>query len=550
MVVYIGTLSFGFVYDDNVTIVQNPMLRFWHVVPQSFASVGANVPLYRPLTNLWFYVNNALFGLKPACWHLTAVLLHVLITYLVFRMAERLLHERKAALIAALLFGLHPVHIENVAWISAANDLLVCVLLLGSFLLFLRYQDEGVKRWQAASVALFAPALLSKETAAVFPALIFGFCWIYGAQRETWKARLKGAVRTCAPYVCVLLAYLAARSYALRNMVPTGTRPLNWSTMLLTWPSVLWFDVRQMLLPVMSSEFYPLDYVTHAGLHTFVLPTLLLVCIVAGVAAGIRRLHDAQLATYACLWIILPLLPTLYLRALTPNDFVHDRFLYLPSVGVVILAALVIRQLNWSTPACGTGLRNGVVAVLVVACAAGTIAHQPQWASDVMVYQNGLKYVPESENIKDNLANALFSLGQFERAIPLYMEILQHNPTYWRSQYNLGYAYYKTGRYVEAEQAFQRAIQLDSQDPDQFIYLALTQMSQKKLSESAQNAERAIKRSPVAPGYHHILGVIAAAQGNRTQAVSEFQIELHNHPDSPRTQAELQRIQTQQSTAR
>jgi tetratricopeptide (TPR) repeat protein len=459
----------------------------------------------------------------------------------VFLVANRLVRDRGTAFIAALLFGLHPAHVENVVWVSAANDLLMSSLLLAGFFAFLRYRDEGSKRWLAASLALFAPALLSKETAAVFPLLIFGYCWISAPESSAWRTRLGKAIQRSAPFFVVLLAYLAARSFALRGHTPPKTGSLTWTTMVLTWPSVLWFDVRQLLLPITSSEFYPFRYVNRPDLRAFVLPLLLLVVFTVAVAFGIRKLKDARLARFACLWILLPILPTLYLRALTPNDFVHDRFLYLPSVGLVILAALAIRQLRLgSFPK--AQVQVAVTAVLAAGCLVGTIAFQPRWANDILLYQNALRYVPESENVKDNLANAWSDQGQLDRAISLYQEVLQQNPSYWRSIYNLGYTYYKTGRYQEAEQTLKRAIQTDGHDPDQFIFLALTQMNQKKLTEAVGTAQQAIERSPAAPGYHLVLGTILKEQGDRTRAASEFQLELMNHPGSSRAKAALDQL--------
>jgi protein O-mannosyl-transferase len=544
---YLGTLSFGFVYDDNISIVRNAAIRSFASVPHMFTSTGY-VYLYRPLTNLWLCANYALFGLSPTWWHLATVALHVLITYLVFLVAYELVRDRGTAFTAGLLFGIHPVHVENVAWVSAVNDLLMSALLLASFLVFLRSRNAYGKAKPGLSLALFALALLTKETAVVFPVLILVFSWMFVAETsESWRMRAARSIRTSATFFGVLLVYLVARWFAVRSAASTQATVIGWTTMVLTWPSILWFDVRHLVLPIALSEFYPSHYVASPGLRTFVLPAVLLIAITISVLFGIRRLKNVPVARFACAWILLTLVPTLYLRALTPDDFIHDRFLYLPSVGFVILLALAIRQWPWGLPGQNKSAKQlAVIVLLAVAGMVGTFSNQLPWASDVLLYENGLKFIPDSSNLKDNLANALGNRGQSDRAIRLYHEVLERDPRYWRSNYNLGYACLKSGKYAEAEEFLTRAVQIDGSDSDQFIFLALAQWHQNKLDDATRNGEHAIERSPRSFGYHYTLGMILAASGSRARAISEFQQELANHPENTTAGDEIRRLQSSQ----
>ena len=301
----------------------------------------------------------------------------------------------------------------------------------------------------------------------------------------------------------ILVIYLAARRIMLHALAQPIT-PIPWSTMLLTTPSVLWFDLKHLLFPISSSEFYSLTYVTTPGWENFLLPTLLL--LVALVATGyfISRLPDPRLGVFALGFAIATILPTLYLRAIAPGNFVHDRFLYLPSVGVVILIAVALERIvGWKS---SVAIGWAVVAVLCCAAFAGTVSYQMQWASNILLYQNALKYAPDNPVVQVNLANEFANLGHYDRAFPLYLSALQSDPRSWLSNYNLGYAYYRTGRAAEAEEYLKRAIQIDDKDPDQFIYLALAQMQRGELTDAAQNAERAIEKAPMSGGFHLVHG--------------------------------------------
>jgi hypothetical protein len=171
---YVPTLGFQFVYDDKPQIIQNPAIRAWRYLPNYFTShvwaelyphVGSDY--YRPVFLLWFRLNHAMFGVNPVGWHLTTVLCHVAATYLVFRLVRRLAASPWTAFSAATLFALHPVYIESVAWVSGVTDPLLAILLLGSFLAYMRFREGNRWGWMGLALAFFVLGLLEKETAVV-----------------------------------------------------------------------------------------------------------------------------------------------------------------------------------------------------------------------------------------------------------------------------------------------------------------------------------------------------------------------------------------------
>ncbi len=353
-VAYLSTLSFGFVYDDRPVIQDNFVIRSWsllarylaHKIPANLAP-PASGSFFRPITLLWLRLNYAIFGPNPAGWHCAMLMAHVLMTYLVFLVVQKLTNNRQTAAIAGILFGLHPVHVENVAWLSSVSDLLVSIFLLASFLAFLNYRN-GKTLWMAASALLSGLALLSKETAGVFPFLILGFAVMFAHPRTTensqrvWAA-LKDSLAS-VPYFIILVIYLLGR----RMMLYGGGQPLaavGWNTMLLTAPSILWFDLKHLLLPISSSEFYSMDYVTVPRFADFWLPAFLVIAVLLAAGYCIFKLRDPRLGIFALGFAVLTILPALYLRGIAAGNFVHDRFLYLPSVGIVILIALALARI-------------------------------------------------------------------------------------------------------------------------------------------------------------------------------------------------------------
>ena len=188
LVVYLGTLQFEFVYDDLGQIVTNPLVHSWSYLPVYFrANVWAQSFVvgnyYRPIFMVWLLLNYTVFGLQPFFWHLTTVGLHVTATWLVFVLVERLTRDRRAAGIAALVFGLHPVHLEAVAWVSGLTEPLLAVFCIPAFLAYLNYRErERSPRWLAISLLLYTVALFTKETAVILPALIVAWELIGSAE--------------------------------------------------------------------------------------------------------------------------------------------------------------------------------------------------------------------------------------------------------------------------------------------------------------------------------------------------------------------------------
>ena len=558
--VYVATLSFGFVYDDVLQVFKSPALHEWRYLPQYFSShvlaaihPGAGGNYYRPLLLLWLRLNYVLFGPEPAGWHATSVLCHVLATFLVFRLAERLGRDRLVAFGAAVLFGIAPSHIESVAWISGVSDPLMTCFVLGSLLLFLEWRSTGKLGAAILSLTLFAGGLLSKETAVVLPALIFAAAIVESPVDNSSRGatnKILVAFRDCAGFAAIAIAYLGLRFWALHGWSHPEIH-LSWKQVILTWPSVVWFYARHLVWPVGLSEFYPLDYVSSFTVHGVAQP-LLGLCLGGGaLALALRFIRECSrsIAGFAVVLMTVPLLPVLDLRALTPGDIVHDRYLYLSSAGFALLVGLLLREVASK----GRDSRARVWLPAIAASAVGiamatlTLSQQTQWASDILLYTHGLQSAPQNLTVRDNLANALMEANQPERALPLYLEVLKRNPSFWRSNYNLGYAYYKTGNFTGAEVYLKRAIQIDPGDPDEYIYLALADLQLAKLGEAAENARHAIALNPGARGYHFVAGLIYERQEAGEQARAEFKTEIEAHPENSAALAELQRLESVQS---
>ncbi len=556
--VYTPTLRYQFVHDDRGQIVENPAVRSWHAVPTYFtAHAWAGVMpdewvnYYRPIFMLWLRCNDAVFGNQAWGWHLSTILAHVLATLLVYLLVWRLGTDRNVALLAALIFGLHPAHIEGVAWISGVTEPLLGMFLIGSFLAYLQSGVEGTGglKWKVTSLTLFAFAMLEKETALILPGLLLVYEWIFGREwgrrpelREiqTWCGEAFGKIW---PYFFLVALYVPARIYALKGFNHVVT-PLSTAQLVSTWPSLAAFWVRHLIWPAGLSTYYNFPAVLHPTLGNFILPGIFIAGVGVGVYACVR---SSRLATFFAVWLALPLIPILNLRVFNANDFAHDRYLYLPSVGLAVLVAMLLKKVC-SGPPRWLGVPASLWAIVLCLAALmsyGTITESFYFKDNLTFYAYNLTKSPHNPDAESNYASILAEGGQYGPAIEAFLDAVNYNPTYWTPTYNLALTYYKIGNIPEAERYFLRAIQINPNKSDEYFYLGMTRFKTGHTPEAIASLRQAIAIHPNGFAYHLALGLMLKTQGDLTGALQEFKVELANNPGQKAAVGQVQEIENQ-----
>ena len=456
---YVGTLPFQFVHDDRGIIVDNPATHSWHAVPGYFISaVWAGVTpaflanAYRPVYLFWFRINDAIFGQQAAGWHFTSVVAHVVATYCVFLLAYRIFGEWPAALFSGLVFGLHPVHIESVAWISGVDDPLVAGLIISAFLCWLRSRQagNGGGPWLGVSMALYVLALLIKETAIVLPLILFASQWLdFPRPLEPRPCghvqKSLNVLKVLLPFIALTAVYLMVRMVVLKGFWHPAAQ-ISWLTVALTWPSLLLFYLRLLVWPVGLGPFYGLQFVSHPTLRNTIFPAVVLLLVAGGLWKWGSHSRPVALAIP---WLIVPLLPVLNVQVFGNGNFAHNRYLYLPSVGFAMLVAVALRKIKLGKLLFGTIPSSQVLVVLGLALLMGFAiqVEDRYYASDAAFYSFAYSRMGTPDPVIGmDYANTLAEQGDFGHAAAIYRELIQAHPDMWGACFNLGYMYYQTGR--------------------------------------------------------------------------------------------------------
>jgi len=416
----------GFAYDDLPLVVENAritrLLPPWGYFVQSYWPAGG---LYRPLSVWFLALQWKLGGGAPWIFHATNVMLHALVTGLVYLLARRLMAPYWAA-VAAVLFAVHPVHVEAVANVVGISELLCCALVLGAVLLAVRGARDGfTPGTRMALIACGILAALSKEQGFVTPALLL-------ATVVLACPPARSALRRVAPVAIAMILLLAVLLFLragvlgglagdepaapLRGLAPSARMLVALGTVP-EWARLLWWPAR------LSFDYSPPGYVVaSAPGPVHVLALLLLVALVWLAWAGRRR---APAVSLGIAWIGIALLPVSNL-ILPTGILLAERTLYLASVGAVLaVAGLAALATDW---AASRLVRRAIIAAVAVAAILGaglSVARAAVWRDNERLLRQVAIEAPDNYRAHRTLALHLDRQGRLDDAAREYRRSIE-----------------------------------------------------------------------------------------------------------------------------
>src|SRR6266481_2851210 len=265
---YFGTLQFDFISDDHSVIEHNQYLQHWSnlkifITGNIWAFAGTASYYYRPVFAFLWFMLFQIFGTKAWGWHLASVLLHTCSTVLCLNLARKLLRNDQAAVMAALLFALHPVHVEAVSWVSASNDPLMTLFGLSAILCYIQAREQASGFWRIGSLIFYMLAMLTKEPGITVIGMVAGYEWFCSPNLEsngTVSARMRKLWQLFWPWILAAVMYLWIRRIVLGG-ITTRLADIPFTQVIQTWPWLLWFYIKKLVMPLESSLYYDSPYV-------------------------------------------------------------------------------------------------------------------------------------------------------------------------------------------------------------------------------------------------------------------------------------------------
>jgi protein O-mannosyl-transferase len=539
-VVFSGVLSNGLVYDDGKQLLENPFVRnphlWWRIFTGSvwsFLGAAAETNFYRPLHIFSYWLIWRVAGPNPTAYHLFQWILYMATGLVVFQIGRELLGNDLAAFAGSLLWLLHPLHVEAVAWIASVPEVGCGFFYLLAFLLFLRAEKPGSRRLAPHALAALAylPALFFKEAAFSFPLLVVAYWFFFPAAAEPWRRR----AACWGMYVAAAALYSAARMAALGHFSGTGHLWRIHPQLVAAAVGLLGQHARLFFWPAHLNVFHAFD--PGSSLRS-PWPWLTLLVLVA---AGALRKRQRVLSFLVAWWAV-TLLPCLDVRQLS-FPLLAERFSYLPSVGLCfVLAYLGLVWLPQRLPA--APVAHAVLPALgVLMCiwSFQDVRAIPNWRSNESLFGYSLNVAPDAGLVRihhgldlqyrqhdlegagkefqtalrlnqasfDPLNTVTYDsyigLGQIadlegrhDEALAYYQRATRALPYHSLAYDLLGTVYFPRGDYAKAAEYFARAVQVNPQDLSARFYLGTCM---KKLGRYVEAAEQFRAAREIDPTY-------------------------------------------------
>jgi Tfp pilus assembly protein PilF len=543
--------------DDPTNIYHNPLVlaftpehlrQFWTApfyglyTPVTYTVWGALATVGRLSTPM---VTDGMgsTSISPLPFHVAGLLLHLVCTLLVFDLVRRVLRrlfDRDpgwAPFWGALLFGLHPIQVEAVAWATGMNNTLSAAFALGATIAYLAARERAhtARAGRSGALLLFAAfvlyvlGFLAKPTAVALPAALFAL--------DVIVVQTPARVATWALLQWVAAAILPVWvAHAVNASATDAQNAAIWQRPFIVGDTIA-FTMTKLVAPVgLCFDYGRSPQIVGAhwwGYVTWLLPTAIGIVAWRGYRTGSavgRGLWAAFLFFVLSLLPVLGLVPTYF----QPFSSVADRYLYLPMAGAALAAGVVASAVQdsrrWSAAA-RKGFAAGAV-VLTVCAIAGTALQALNWTNSITLFNHTIEVNPDSAIAYQSIPTLYIAQGRLDKAEAFYRRAVSARPNMPAMHDGLGWVLQQETRFPEAEAEYRTSVRLDP-SADELFELGAVLDDESKLADCETALRAVLRQDPRYRGAAAMLGGVLLREGRHDDAVEAVRQGLAADPNAP-----------------
>lgn len=490
--IYSRALNGPFIWDDNHFLLRNSSIRSVEKIPEYFTSKATfaeegDFDIYRPLRNVSYLIDYLMFGLNPFGFHVINLLLHVQNIILLAYLLRTVTGNNFISIASAALFAFHPIQTEAVSWIKGRDDLIATFFYLMSLTLYIKGRGKnGYLYW--GSVVFFALALFSKEMALTLPLVIL-FYNLHFPKKE-------GVKTSYHPYMYTLLCYIFLRTLVLGRVGQTRYWGGSFLTAFYTnWTGMVYY-LKLLFFPVNLCADYLMFPVRTAIFDPYVLGALFIILLLLATAL-LSFIKGRRLLSFSISWFLITLLPVSNIVPI--QIIIAERFLYLPSIGIFIGAAVLLSDLK---DRLGKRLKyaTGIMVLLLTSTAILlsyiTADRNSVWTDEHAFWTDVAAKSPGNPRAWHNLAVIYQNRGKLSEAMSLYQKALMMDYHMPETHYQIGRIYRKFGEEGRALVQFLEASKDDPGNAEALYEIGNILLQQGRYPEAILQYQKVLEINP------------------------------------------------------
>ena len=531
LVVFGQTLKNNYVTLDDIQLIySNPTAKGLNATNIKAAFTTFDPELYVPLTMMSYQTEYSLFGMKPGVTHAVNLFLHALSAFFVFWFLYLLSGKRSIAMLCGLLFALHPLHTEAVAWASARKDVLSAFFFLTSLTAYTAYLRYYKKLLYGASLVLFFLGLLSKVTVIGLPIILVLIDYYIKRPitRKIWMEKL--------PFLALSVLFGLIALFGKKTIVAGLTVK---ATMLMAAKSSV-FYLSKLFWPHTLSVMYPQSTPIALTRAEFFVPVLILIALCVVVLA-FRKRYPVLL--FGALFFALTVIPSFINFAKAGEIyFASDRYAYLPSIGFfLILATFAVKLRKF--------ILAPIAAALLILFAAESWMQVQVWKDSVSLFSHVIDSYPTAAAAQFNLGVIALNSADDSGAIKYFKASIDAHPRS-NAYSGLASALRQQGRYEDAETYYKKAMELDRTDPEPHFGLADLYFALGRTEDATKEFETTLEMDPNYVAAYNNYGVMLMDSEQYEKAETMFKKARDINPTFSKTHFNLGKLYQMQRKTR
>ncbi len=489
LIIYYPCLLNDFVsWDDSIYIISNKLIRHFSISSLHKIFTRSFEGHYHPLTLISLGVDYQIFGLKPYFFHLHNIILHMANAVLVFLFIRKLTGKTLIAGICMIMFAVHPMNVEAVAWATARKDVLFAFFFLLSLLMYLNYSDTGKKKYFVSSFILFILSCLSKGQGVLLPLCLIITDYFRG--HNAFKRKMLPAK---LPFfaVAVIFGIIAILSQQKTGYVDKSSLWLSYTDVFIYPPYILLLYIYKTLIPVNLTAYYAYPSFTDNGAPWYL--WLLLPSLLAFFYFFYRKISKNKYISFGLLFFLVNIF--IFLKWIPISNYIiADRYIYISGIGIFFIIGYFAEWLITNKPK----LKIFLYLLIPLFLFQAVYAHERAkvWNTSMSLLNDILSKNPNAYTALNCRGDVKREDGDIKGALEDFNRAIKLHPHLPRAYANRGYVYFQTGELNRALSDLNKAISLGPVEASYFNNRGLIKEKLENCYEAITDFNRAIQFDP------------------------------------------------------